>query len=200
MFDARLRPLIDPPLNRLGAALAAKGIGANGLTLAGLAIGLAGALAIGSGAFGWGLALILLNRICDGVDGAVARAVGPTPLGGYLDIVADFTFYVSVPVGFGFASAGNLPFALILVASFVLTGVSFLAFAVIAVQQGRKTEAHGRKAFFYSTGIAEGGETIVAFCAMCLLPWAFPVIAAGLAILCVITVIQRTVLAATSFR
>jgi phosphatidylglycerophosphate synthase len=199
MFDARLRPLIDPPLNRLGAALAARGVGANALTLAGLGFGLAAAVAIGWGAFGWGLALILLNRLLDGLDGAVARAAGPTPLGGYLDIVADFAFYVSVPVGFGFAAADNLPFALVLVASFVLTGVSFLAFAVVAAQLGRETQAHGRKAFFYSTGVAEGGETIVAFCAMCLLPSAFPAIAAGFAILCVITAIQRTVLAARSF-
>ncbi|BBB08526.1 CDP-alcohol phosphatidyltransferase family protein [Sphingopyxis sp. EG6] len=200
MFDARLRPLIDPPLHRVGGALAAHGVRANWLTLAGLAIGLGAAVATGWGAFGWGLALILLNRLLDGLDGAVARAAGPTPLGGYLDIVADFAFYVSVPVGFGFASPDNLPFALILVATFVLTGVSFLAFAVIAEQQGQETQAHGRKVFFYSTGVAEGGETIVAFCAMCLLPWAFPAIATGFAILCVITVIQRTVLAARSFR
>lgn len=81
-------------------------------------------VAIGLGAFGWGLVLILLNRLFDGLDGAVARAAGPTDLGGYLDIVADFAFYVSVPVGSGFAAAENLPYAMVLVATFVLTGVS----------------------------------------------------------------------------
>ncbi len=54
MFDAKLRPLIDPPLNAAGRAIAALGIGANALTLVGLGIGLCGAVAIGLGAFGWG--------------------------------------------------------------------------------------------------------------------------------------------------
>ena len=200
MFDARLRPLIDPPLNRVGVALAGRGVSANVLTLLGLMLGLGGALAIGLGAFGWGLALILSNRALDGLDGAVARAAGPTGLGGYLDIVADFAFYVSVPVGFGFAAAENMPYALVLVATFVLTGVSFLALATIAGEQGRETQRHGRKAFYYSTGIAEGGETIAAFCAMCIIPWAFPTIATGFATLCVLTVVQRTALAVRALK
>lgn len=200
MFDARLRPLIDPPLDAVGRAIAARGVSANQLTLTGLVFGLGAAVAIGGGAFGWGLILIVINRLLDGLDGAVARTSGPTEFGGYLDIVADFAFYVSVPVGFGFAASENLPYALVLVASFVLTGISFLAFAAIAAQRGDDTSAHGRKSFFYSTGIAEGGETIVAFVSMCILPSAFPVIAIGFAILCILTVIQRTWLAARSFR
>jgi len=44
MFDAKLRPLIDPPLNRLGSALARRGVTANAITFLGLALGLAGAL------------------------------------------------------------------------------------------------------------------------------------------------------------
>src|SRR5918995_195839 len=200
MFDARLRPLIEPPLDAVGRALAAHGISANLLTLTGLGLGLAAAVAIGFGAYSWGLILVVLNRLLDGLDGAVARATGPTELGGYLDILADFVFYVSVPVGFGFAASENLPYALVLVATFVLTGVSFLAFAALAAKRGKVTRAQGRKAFFYSTGIAEGAETIVAFVVMCLLPWAFPVIASGFAILCIMTVFQRTLLAVQSFR
>ncbi|MEH6723841.1 MAG: CDP-alcohol phosphatidyltransferase family protein, partial [Qipengyuania sp.] len=102
MFDARLRPLIDPPLNRIGRALAAGGVTANMLTFLGLVLGLAGAGAIALGQLTIGLALIIANRLLDGLDGAVARANGPTALGGYFDIVADFAFYVSVPLAFGF--------------------------------------------------------------------------------------------------
>lgn len=200
MFDARLRPLIDPPLNAVGRAIAARGVSANLLTLTGLAFGLGAAVAIGLGAFGWGLMLIVVNRLLDGLDGAVARAGGPSEFGGYLDIVADFAFYVSVPVGFGFAASENLPYALVLVATFVFTGISFLAFAAIAARRGDAMPAPGGKAFIYSSGIAEGGETIVAFLSMCILPWAFPVIASGFAILCILTVVQRSWLAARSFR
>jgi hypothetical protein len=105
-----------------------------------------------------------------------------------------------VPLGFGLAAPGNLPYALALVATFTLTAVSFLAFATLAAKRGIETSAHGRKSFFYSTGVAEGAETIVAFVAMCLAPEHFPLIASVLAILCVVTVAQRTVVAARVFR
>lgn len=200
MLDARLRPLIDPPLNRAGAALARGGVTANALTFTGLALGLTGAGAIALGHIGWGLALIIANRLLDGLDGAVARARGPSDLGGYFDIVADFAFYVAVPLGFGILSPVNTLPALVLVASFVLTGVSFLAFAVIAAKRGASTEAHGRKSFFYSTGLAEGAETIAVFIAMCLWPASFGWIAYAYAGLCVLTVFQRSAMAVQAFR
>lgn len=199
MFDARLRPFIDPPLNAAGIALARVGVGANLLTFAGLIVGLGAALAIARGAFGLGLILIIGNRLLDGLDGAVARVNGPTDLGGYLDIVADFAFYVSVPLAFGILDPANTLPALILVAAFVLTGTSFLAFATIAAKRGQETSAHGTKSFFYSTGLAEGGETIAAFVAMVLWPDHFREIALAYAALCVLTVIQRSVLAARQF-
>ena len=200
MLDAKLRPLIDPPLNAIGRRLAGAGVTANALTFTGLALGLAGAAAIALGQIGWGLALIIANRAADGLDGAVARARGPSDLGGYFDIVADFAFYVAVPVGFGFLSPANTLPALVLVASFVLTGVSFLAFAVIAAKRGASTEAHGRKSFFYSTGLAEGTETIAVFIAMCLWPAWFAPLAYGYAALCVLTLFQRSAVAVAAFR
>ena len=199
MLDAKLRPLIDPPLNRAGAVLASAGVTANALTFTGLALGLGGAAAIAFGHLGWGLALICANRLADGLDGAVARVRGPSDLGGYFDICADFAFYVSVPVGFGVLAAANTLPALVLVASFVLTGVSFLAFAVIAAKRGAQTTAHGRKSFFYSTGLAEGTETIAVFIAMCLMPGWFDVIAYAYAALCAATVVQRSIIAAKTF-
>lgn len=200
MLDAKLRPLIDPPLNRAGRALAGWGVTANMLTFTGLAVGLGGAVAIAFGHVWMGLALIIANRLLDGLDGAVARASTPTSLGGYFDIVADFAFYVSVPLGFGVMASENTLPALVLVASFVLTGVSFLAFAVIAAERGDSTEAHGKKSFFYSTGLAEGTETIAVFIAMCLFPAWFGVIAYAYAGLCVLTVFQRSAMAAAQFR
>ena len=199
MLDAKLRPLIDPPLNAAGRVLAGLGVTANALTFTGLAFGLGGAAAIAFGEIGWGLALIIANRLLDGLDGAVARVRGPSDLGGYFDIVADFAFYVSVPLAFGILSPANTQPALVLVASFVLTGVSFLAFAVVAGKRGATTEAHGQKSFFYSTGLAEGTETIALFIAMCLVPAWFAPLAYGFAALCVLTVFQRSALAVATF-
>lgn len=199
MFDARLRPLIDPPLNKLGRQVARLGISANQVTIAGMLVGIGAAVAIGLRYHLIGLSLILLSRLLDGLDGAVARATSQSDFGGYLDILCDFIFYVAVPVGFGLAVADNLPYALILVASFTLTGISFLAYAVMAAKQGRETNAHGKKSFFYSTGLAEGTETIVIFITMCLLPQYFPIFATIYSILCLFTVIQRTIAARLDF-
>lgn len=200
MFDAALRRLLDPPIIRAARWLAGSGVSANALTMAGAAFGLAAAVAISQQAFAAGLALILFNRILDGFDGAVARINGPTEFGGYLDTLADFLFYVSVPVAFGWASAANQMPALLLVASFTLTAVSFLGFAAIAARRGQNDGAHGPKALIYSTGLMEGGETIAFFILFCLFPSNFPWLAIIFAGLCVLTVAQRIMLAAKTFR
>lgn len=200
MFDAKLRKLIDPPLNAAARWVAVSGISANVLTIFGAMVGLAAAIAISQGQFAAGLVLILVNRILDGFDGAVARINGPTEYGGYLDTLADFLFYVSVPVAFGWTNLPNQLPALLLVASFTLTAVSFLGFAAIAARKGHEDGTHGPKAFVYSTGLMEGGETIAFFILFCLIPSFFPVLALLFSGLCVLTVAQRTMLAAKFFR
>lgn len=199
MLDSRIRTLIDPPLNAIGKGLARAGITANQVTIAGAVIGIGAGVAIGYRYYLLGLVLVLLSRISDGLDGAVARATKQSDFGGYLDIVSDFAFYVAVPLGFGFAASANLPFAMILIASFTLTGISFLAYAVMAAKAGRETDAHGKKSFFYNTGLAEGTETITAFVLMCLLPQYFAAIAGIYSAMCVITVFQRTIAAKVDF-
>lgn len=192
MFDARLRPLIDPPLNAVGKWLGERGVSANMLTIAGMFVGFAAAVAISQSAFFAALALILFNRLIDGLDGAVARFNGPSDFGGYLDSLCDFAFYVAVPLGFAAAAPVNALPAALLIASFTVTGISFLAFAAIAAKRGLETTAHGQKSFFYSTGIAEGAETIAVFVMMTLFPAYFGVIAYAYAALCLLTVMQRS--------
>jgi len=195
MFDAKLRPLIDPPLNALGRNLAALGITADAVTLIGLTLGISAGFAIANDAHFVALALILANRILDGLDGAIARATRQSDFGGYLDIVADFAFYVAVPVGFGLETTANTAAALTLVAAFTLTGISFMAFATMAAKRGLETTAHGLKSFYFNTGLAEGGETILVFVVMCLWPTWFNVLALFYAAACLVTILQRSLLA-----
>ncbi len=199
MFDAKIRPLVNPALDVMARQICKFGIGANTVTLFGAIIGLTGAAAIAGGQYGLALALIAANRVADGVDGRVAIINGPTEFGGYLDSLGDFLFYVAVPVAFGIANAANLFPALLLVAAFTLTGVSFLAFAAIAARRGLDDGTHGRKAIIYSTGIMEGTETIAFFAAMCLLPGWFAALAYVFSALCLITVAQRISDAAKQF-
>lgn len=197
MFDPMVRRLIDPPLDRAGVWLAGRGVGANQMTLAGLAVGLAAVPALALGHYVIALVLILLNRTMDGLDGAIARqgrAPGPDGgFGGYLDIVCDMAFYAAVPVGFAIAdSAANALPACVLLASFVCTAASFLGRAVLAAQHGEADSgARGRKSFFHSAGLIEGSETVAAFVAFSLLPGNFPVLAWVFAGLCFWTAATR---------
>ena len=99
MLDSHLRKVIDPILNRWGRALAAHGWSPDGVTMLGLGLGLVAAVMLAVGLPGL-LALVplLAGRVADGLDGAVARASQKSDFGGYLDIVADFTFYAAVPL------------------------------------------------------------------------------------------------------
>ena len=202
MLDGLARRLVDPTLDALAHRLAARGATANGVTWAAFAVGMTAAVAISNEAFLLGLLLLLLGRIGDGLDGAVARASGqgPTDYGGFLDISLDFAFYGAVPLAFALADpAANAVAACVLIATFYLNGGTFLAFAIMAEKNALRTDARGKKSLHYTAGLAEGTETIAVFCAMCLLPGAFPWIAFAFAALCVVTAGARIVLAARSF-
>ena len=201
MLDALVRPLIDPPLNALARRFAAMGVAADQVTISGLGVGLSASIAIAFQHYALGLLLIGLSRLFDGLDGAIARITHPTDRGAYLDIASDYAFYATIPLGFAFAEpARNALPAAALLASFTLTGTSFLAFATLAAKRGLETSAQGRKSFFYSFGVMEGTETIAFFTAMTLRPRDFPMLAWTVTVLCVLTVVQRTLLAMRTFR
>lgn len=192
MFDARLQGVIQPVLRPAARWLDARGIRADRITLAGFAAGILAVPALAAGAYGLALALILSNRIADGLDGAVARLQGPTDRGAFLDIALDFAFYGLVVLGFALSdpAANALP-AAVLLAAFMGTGSSFLAFAVLAARRGITSTAFPRKGIYYLGGLTEGAETIVVLIAMCLWPQAFPVLAVLFALACWITTVMR---------
>lgn len=201
MLDSRMRKLIDPPLNRIGQWLASKHVTANDVTLTGFAIGLLAALAIAFQFYFLGLLLLLLSRLADGLDGAVARASAPTDLGGFLDITLDFFFYGAIPMAFAIADpqANALP-AAVLLAGFYATGSSFLAFAIMAEKRKITTTARGLKSLYYIGGLAEGTETIAVFVAFCLFPGWFAWIAYAFAAICFVTAANRVVIGWVSLK
>ncbi|MCV2881429.1 CDP-alcohol phosphatidyltransferase family protein [Actibacterium sp. XHP0104] len=201
MLDAAMRKLIDPPLNRLGARLARAGIGADTVTLAGLALGLLAAAVIALGAPGLALVPLLASRLADGLDGAVARATQKTDFGGYLDITADFLFYGAVPMGFVWLDPGmNGAAGAFLLTSFYVNGASFLGYAILAERAGMQTTARGAKSLYFTGGLLEGTETIAFFVILCLWPGGFVPLAWGFGALCFITAASRVLLARQVFR
>jgi phosphatidylglycerophosphate synthase len=201
MLDARLRRLIDPPLDRLSRPLARHGWSANLATAIGFAIGLGAMAAIAHRAYGLGLGLLLLNRLFDGLDGALARRSALTDLGGFLDIVGDFIIYSGVPLAFALAdpAANALP-AAFLIFSFIGTGTSFLAYAIMAAKRGLTSDLRGRKSLYYLGGLTEGTETIVVFVLACLWPAWFPLIAWVFGGLCWLTTATRVAIAWQTLR
>jgi phosphatidylglycerophosphate synthase len=201
MLDGWVRRRIDPPLDRLGQGLARAGISADAVTLAGLGLGLAAAITIALKLDGVALVLFGLNRLLDGLDGAIARSTRRTDRGGFLDIVCDFAIYGAVPLAFALRDPGafTLPAAALLF-SFYVNGASFLAFAAVAAKRGMSSDIRGIKSIYFTAGFMEGTETILFFAAMILLPGYFPVLAYAFAGLTVMSALARITLAWHAFR
>ena len=191
MFDAQLRPLVDRVLDPVGAFVARTGVTANQVSFAGFALGLGAAAAVAFGAGTAAVLLIIANRLLDGLDGAVARSTGSTDLGAYLDITLDFLFYSAVPFAFAVADPANATAAAFLIFSFVGTGSSFLAFAIIAQKRGISTEIRGKKGFFYLGGLTEGSETIIFLLVVAFWPDLFVPLAWVFGCLCWFTTVTR---------
>lgn len=201
MLDARLRRLIGPALDRLGGGLARSGITADALTWTGFGAGLSAIALVAGEYYGAGLLAFLLNRLLDGLDGAVARRRGITDLGGYLDITLDFVIYAGFVLGFALAQpAENGLAAAFLLFSFMGTASTFLAFAAIAARRGLASERYGPKAIYYLGGLTEGTETILAFGLFCLLPAHFATLAVLFGALCCVTAASRVYMGYLAFR
>lgn len=192
MLDRYAIALLRPPLTATARVLVRAGLGANSVTLLGFGIGLIAAFLIAGGDYSAGAIALLASRLCDGLDGAVARLTQATDAGGFLDITLDFLFYASIPLAFAVAhpAANALP-AAVLLAAFMGTGSSFLAFAVLAAKRGLQDLATPGKSFYFLGGLTEATETLAFFVAMCLWPAHFATLAYAFAALCGITIATR---------
>lgn len=199
MLDRFALPLFALPHRAVARGCLRLGLTANGVTVIGALVGMAALPLLTQQHYLSALALILVNRFLDGVDGTMARLKGPTERGAFLDIVCDFLFYAAVPMGFAMAdaTANALP-AVVLLASFIGTTSTFLAFAAVTAKRGATSPDYPNKGIHYLGGLTEGTETIVAFCAMCLWPQHFAVIAYGFAAACAVTTATRLYFGARS--
>lgn len=194
MFDSRLMPLTRAPLNWAASYLHRWGVSADQVTLVGFIIGLLAVPALALGWYNAALLGIVLNRVFDGLDGAIARIQGTSDAGGFLDIVLDFIFYSAI--GFGFLLADldrNGVWAGLLMLSFMGSGATFLAFSAVSSKYNLDNPDYPQKSLYYMGGLAEGSETVVFFILFCLFPAYFPWLAGIFAVLCWITTGSRIV-------
>lgn len=192
MLDSWIVPKIAKPLERLALHLKHRRISADSVTVFGFFIGVLAVPALSFQLYWLAAICIIINRLCDGLDGALARLTKATDRGAFLDISLDFIFYATVILGFALADPSHnaLP-AAALITSFMGTGASFLAFAIMAQKHDIKSIRLPHKGLYYINGLAEGTETIGFFIAFCLLPRWFPLLAYAFCAICVITTITR---------
>ena len=193
MLDKFITPIIKPLLEPLVVLFYKGGITADQLTVAGFLVGMLALPLIAFELWHAALIAIILNRVFDGLDGALARyAEQSSSAGGYLDITLDFLFYAAVPLGFILVNPEQNAIAgALLLAAFIGTGSSFLAFAIAAEKFQLDKPQFKYKSFYYLNGLTEGTETIVLFIAFCIWPQHFVVLASIFAAACAVTIMTR---------
>jgi len=192
MIDRWALDKMKRPLKSCALLLHRRGVSAVQVTLSGFIIGMLSLPLIALEQYFAAMICIVLNRICDGVDGKVARLTSPTDHGAFLDITFDFIFYSAVIFGFALADPDrNALAAAALIFSFIGTGGSFLAFAILAERRKISNLRYANKGFYYIDGITEGAETILFLLLFCLFPQYFSVLAWMFFSLCLVTTISR---------
>ena len=192
MIDAKLLPLQRRLLRPIALGLVTFGVRADQVTITGFLLGIVALPLLASQQYTWALVFILLNRVLDGIDGEVARLTIATDRGAFLDIALDFVFYALIPLGFALANVTeNALAAAVLLAAFVGTGSSFLAFSLMAQKRKLHAQKFPSKGLYYIGGLTEGAETIAVFVAFCLWPDLFTPLAYGFAFACGLTTLSR---------
>ena len=192
MIDAKLLPLQRRLLRPIALGLVTFGVRADQVTITGFLLGIVALPLLASQQYTWALVFILLNRVLDGIDGEVARLTIATDRGAFLDIALDFVFYALIPLGFALADVTeNALAAAVLLATFVGTGSSFLAFSLMAQKRKLHAQKFPSKGLYYLGGLTEGAETIAVFVAFCLWPDLFTPLAYGFAFACGLTTLSR---------
>lgn len=191
MFDSAIRQKIDPTLNKLAVKLGDIGIGPNQITLYGFVVGIVGCIAIGLQNYQFGLFLLLLNRLADGLDGAVARfqtekGEKKSPFGAYLDIILDMILFGTFVLFFVLGQPHQASAGVFLMFSFIGLFATSLG-SYMVTTDGDNTN----RSFLHPTRLIEGTEIIIFMILVSLYPIAFSAISVLFGTLCWITSIAR---------
>jgi len=177
MFDVRIRRAVAPVLDTVGRGLADRGVRPGVLTGVGWLLGVGACISAGFALWPLALGLWLSNRLFDGLDGPVARARGATDVGGFLDVVADFSIYAGFVVGVAVAVPQARVACLVLLFTYYVSGTALLARSSLLERRHDLAARPDQRSLRFVGGLAEGAETIVVYVLFCL----FPASAAGIA-------------------
>jgi phosphatidylglycerophosphate synthase len=181
------------------ARLAPRRVHPTAITVAAVVPGLGAAVAAGAGEPVLAVALWLLNRMLDGLDGAVARQAGRrSDLGAYADIVLDVVVYAAIPIGIavGRDSRAGWIAAAVLLGAFYVNAIAWSYLSALLERRGAGAGARGEvTAVTMPAGLVEGAETVVLFAVALAVPgWSVAVMWA-MAAAVLVGVAQRAVAA-----
>ena len=191
MFDEQMRLTKDTVFDPLARRLAR--VSPWMFSGLGLLAGIAAALALWQQAYGLGFGLWFLNRVFDGLDGAVARMRGTqSDLGGYIDIIVDFVVYALIPVGLGLGrtdAAAHLSL-IFLLCTYYVNGASWMYLAAILE---KRNLSHGDRltTITMPAGIIGGTETILFYTLFIIFPGQITWLLSLFGLLIILTILQR---------
>jgi len=144
----------------------------------------------------WWLALVLwwVSRLADGTDGLFARASGQeSDFGAYLDIVLDMAAYGAMVLGFAIAAPSFQAQWTAMLFLYTLCIASALA---LGTQEAKRELApRDDRGLRLGAGLAEGGETGIAYSVFLVFPAYLSVTTTAWVVILFVTVLARSVLA-----
>ena len=167
----------------------------NHVTWLGFAIALGATVAVATEHPRWAFGLWWLSRLADATDGVYARATGQeSDFGAYLDILLDMAAYGVMVLGFAWAWPEYALQWQAMLFFYVLCIASALA---LGMQEAKRDlPPRDDRGLRLGAGLAEGGETGIAYSVFLLAPAALPVTTWVWVIVLAVTVVARTILAA----
>lgn len=203
MLDPTLRNIKDVVLAPLAGVLGP--VSPGGLTAVGFTFGVGSAFLAWNDHLRWALAFWLLNRLLDGLDGAVARKHGTSSdLGGFLDLLADFAVYAAIPLALALrpgADSALAGAAAVLLGAFYVNSAAWMVPAALLERRTRGVAERGEPtSVVIPEGLISGGETVVFFSLFFLLPHHQLLLFWLMALLTAVTVVQRLVWGFSEFR
>lgn len=149
----------------------------------------------------WWLAFGLwwLSRLADGTDGLYARESGQeSDFGAYFDIVLDMAAYGAMVLGFAIAEPAFQAQWMAMLFLYMLCIASALA---LGIQETKRALApRDNRGLRLGAGLAEGGETGIAYSVFLLLPSALEISTTIWVGILVFTVVARSLLAYRTLR
>ncbi len=193
MIDAPFRAFLPKVSQPLISFYESRDFSPNQITVAGFMGAMVAAAAVGLG--WWWLALVLwwASRLLDGTDGIYARHTGRvTEFGGYLDITLDMASYSVMILGFYFRRPELAVLWVAILIFYVLAITTALSLGAIERKKGVDGDNRSLK---LAAGLAEGGETGIAYSLLLIFPeYTFSIALIWLAVLA-LTILARTRLA-----